>query len=269
MVNRAPIMKKPEVKIFLIYLLLIAVAEIVTSFVNPTYGLLIHSMLLVSLLTLSAFWHKTNKFSNLYLCLSIAPLIRIFSLSLPLECLPSYAWYLVAGVPMLIAAAAVIRLEGLKLKDVGLTSKKPKVQLVIMLTGIPFGITEYFILKPTAFAASFSTINFVLLAIGFIIATGFAEELVFRGVFQNNATKALGNKAGLIVVAMVFAALHIGWLQMADVAFVFAVGLFFGVLALKTGSIAGVSLSHGFTNVFLFLIMPSFKVSFLTLLLIR
>jgi len=33
--------------------------------------------------------------------------------------------------------------------------------------------------------------------------------------------------------------------------------LFFGVSVLKTGSIAGVSLSHGLTNVFLFLVMPS------------
>ena len=246
-----------ELKIFILYLFLIVIAETVTSFINPSYGLFIHSILLVSLLTLSAFWHKTNNASNLFLCLSIAPLIRIFSLSLPLAYFPSYAWYLVAAIPMLISAITVMRLQGLGLNDVGITFKKPVIQLAIMLTGIPFGIIEYLILKPNPLALGLSTVNFILLAIGFIVATGFVEELVFRGVFQNNAIKALGKKAGLICVTAVFAALHIGWLQMLDVAFVFAIGLFFGVLTLKTGSIAGVSLSHGLTNVFLFLVMPS------------
>lgn len=128
---------------------------------------------------------------------------------------------------------------------------------MVMLTGIPFGIIEYFILKPNPLAVSLSTVNFILLAIGFVIATGFVEELVFRGVFQNNAVKVFGEKAGLIGVTAVFAALHIGWLSIFDVLFVFTIGLFFGFLTLKTGSIAGVSLSHGLTNVVLFLVMPS------------
>jgi membrane protease YdiL (CAAX protease family) len=214
-------------------------------------------MLLVSLLGLSALWQKNGRASNIFLCLSIAPLIRVFSLSLPLEYLPSYAWYLIAGVPMFVAAVTVMRLQGLTMKDVGLTIKKPVIQFAIVLTGIPFGIIEYYILKPAPIVTGFTTLNFVLLIIGFIAATGFVEELVFRGVFQNNAIKAFGTKYGLLVVSIVFAALHIGWLQVWDVVFVFFIGLFFSVLVFKTGSIAGVSLSHGLTNVFLFLVMPS------------
>jgi len=163
----------------------------------------------------------------------------------------------VAGIPMLAAAVTVIRLQGLTAKDIGLTFKKPLLQLAITFTGIPFGIIEYYILKPAPITADFTILGLVLLAIGFIAATGFVEELVFRGVFQNNAVKAFGPKTGLLAVSIVFAALHIGWLQILDVVFVFAIGLFFGVLALKTGSIAGVSLSHGLTNVFLFVVMPS------------
>ena len=246
-----------ELKIFIAYLFLIVLAETVTSFFSPAFGIIIHSALLVSLLGLSALWQKNRQSSNLFLCLSIAPLIRVFSLSLPLEYFPSYAWYLVAGIPMLVAAVTIIRLQGLKAKDVGITVKKPLLQLAIMFTGIPFGIIEYYILKPAPIAVDFTILGLVLLAAAFIVATGFVEELVFRGVFQNNAVKAFGPKAGLLAVSVVFAALHIGWLQMADVVFVFAIGLFFGILAFKTGSIAGVSLSHGLTNVFLFLVMPS------------
>jgi hypothetical protein len=70
-------------------------------------------------------------------------------------------------------------------------------------------------------------------------------------------TPKTGEKAGVIGVTAVYALLHIGWLSMLDVIFVFAIGLFFGFLTLKTGSIIGVSLSHGITNVLLFLAMPS------------
>lgn len=246
-----------ELKIFITYLFLITLAEVVTSLISPTYGLFIHSAILISMMTLSALWQKTNNASNMFLCLSIPPLIRIFSLALPLNYFPSYAWYLLAGVPMLVATVTVMRLEGLKLKDVGITIRKPAIQFAIMFTGIPFGIMEYFILKPQPIVASLSVLNFVLLAVGFIVATGFVEELVFRGVLQNNAIKVLGQKVGIVGVTLVFAILHIGWLQILDVAFVFAIGLFFALLTLKTGSIVGVSLSHGLTNVFLFLVMPS------------
>lgn len=246
-----------ELKIFLAYIVVVILAEVVTSLASATYGLFLHSALLVTMLGLSAFWQKNPQSSTLFLCLSIAPLIRVFSLSLPLEYFPSYAWYLIAGIPMVVAAATVIRLQRLTAKDVGLTIKKPWVQLAITFTGIPFGVMEYYILQPAPIAGDFAVLGLFLLAVGFIAATGFVEELVFRGVFQSSAVRTFGPKVGLLSVAVVFAALHIGWLQVFDVVFVFVIGLFFGVLALKTGSIAGVSLSHGLTNVFLFLVMPS------------
>jgi membrane protease YdiL (CAAX protease family) len=125
-----------------------------------------------------------------------------------------------------------------------------------MFTGIPFGVLEYYVLTPAPIASDLSIVGFVLLAIAFIFATGFAEELVFRGILQNNAIKLFGPKVGLIAVSAVFAALHIGWLNLMDVTLVFVIGLIFGIFMYKTGSLAGVSLSHGLTNVFLFIVMP-------------
>jgi membrane protease YdiL (CAAX protease family) len=246
-----------ELKIFMVYLVTLIAAEIVTSLVSAVYGLFIHSVLLVTLIGLSAIWLKSHHSSTFFLCLAIAPLIRVFSLSLPLEYFPSYAWYLIAGIPMLAVAVTVIRLKGLTRKDVGLTVKNPWVQLAITFTGIPFGIMEYYILQPAPITGGFAVLALLLLAMGFIAATGFVEELVFRGVLQSSAVKTFGPRIGLLAVAAVFAVLHIGWLDLVDVVYVFVIGLFFGVLVLKTGSIAGVSLAHGLTNVFLFLVMPS------------
>ena len=248
-----------ELKVFISYLILIATGETVTSFIDPSYGLFLHSIILISLLTLSALWHRANPASNLLLNLSLAPLIRILSLSLPLTYFPRYAWYLVVSIPVFAATATMMRIQGIGLRDVGITLKKPLAQTGIALTGIPFGIIEYFILKPQPLAADLTFRELILLAIALIFSTGFVEELVFRGTLQNSAVKALGEKAGIIGVTAVFAALHIGWLSILDVAFVFAIGLFFGFSTLKTGSIIGVSLAHGITNVLLFLAMPSIK----------
>lgn len=241
--------------LFLFYLVLIVAAEIVTSLVDPSYGLFLHSIVLVSLLTLAAVWYGKNPSSSMLQSLSLAPLIRILSLSLPLAYFPEYAWYVVAGIPVCGAAVIMMRIQGLSLKDVGLTLRKPLVQLCIALTGVVFGVTEYFILKPEPLAIGFTTWEYALLALAIILSTGFVEELVFRGVLQKSAVKILGKKTGIIGVSAVFAALHIGWLNILDVVFVFLIGLFFAVLVLRTGSIVGVTLAHGVTNVFLFIMM--------------
>jgi len=97
-----------EPSVFVLYLALIGLAEAVTVFMDPSLGLFMHSLLFVSLLGLSALWRGFNPASNLFLGLSLAPLTRILSLSFPLSYFPRYAWYLVAGILMLVAALAVM-----------------------------------------------------------------------------------------------------------------------------------------------------------------
>jgi membrane protease YdiL (CAAX protease family) len=245
--------------LFILYLVLVALAEFVTNLVDPGYGLSLHAMVLISLLALSALKHSENPISNLLLSLSLAPLIRIISLSLPLAYFPRYAWYLVAGAALLLATLTLMRVQGVGFRDVGVTFYKPLTQAAVGLTGIPFGAIEYYILRPEPLAAG-PLSELVLLSIALIIFTGFTEEMVFRGVMQRSATEALGWKAGVLGVNTVFAVLHIGWLSPLDMIFVFSIGLFFGLITLKTGSIMGVSLSHGITNVILFLVTPSIAV---------
>jgi len=234
---------------------LVVLAEVTTSFVDPSYGLIFHSIIFISLLIATAL--SSEKSSNFFQGLSLAPLTRIISLSLPLANFPPYAWYMVASVPVFLATLALMRIQGLDLRSVGLGLSKPLQQAGVAVTGIPFGILEYFILSPYPLASGLSLGALGLLALALILSTGLVEELVFRGVMQHSAVRALGERNGLACVTALFAALHIGWLSVLDVLFVFFIGLFFGLVALKTGSIIGISLSHGITNVFLFLVMPS------------
>ena len=245
-----------ELRGFTAYIVFIFVAEIVTSFVDPGYGLVLHAIILMSLLVLSSLKYGENT-GKLYLTMSLAPLIRIISLSIPLTYFPSYAWFLVVNVPVLVAAVAMMRVQGISFMDAGFVFSKPLEVAVIALTGIPIGFIDHFFLRPEPMGIGLSFWNLVLLALGLGFSTGFVEELVFRGLMQKNAVDAFGERIGVIGVAAVFAALHIGWFSLPDLVFVFSVGLFYGFMVLKTGNIVGVSLSHGITNIVLFLIAPA------------
>jgi len=246
-----------ELLAFFLYVIFISIGEITVSLINPIYGLIIHSIILLSLLILASLWY-VNPSSNMFLSLSLAPLTRILSLSIPLTYFPKYSWYSVVGATVFAAALTVIRVSGLSLTDIGITMRKPLIQVGVALTGIPFGVVEYYILRPEPLATNLSTIQLILLAATLIFFTGFVEELVFRGIIQPCTMKAIGEREGLIGVTMLSTSLHIGWLSIPDIIFVFSIGLFFAICFLKTGSLIGVSLSHGITNVTLFLIMPPY-----------
>ncbi|MBA7633204.1 hypothetical protein ES703_40766 [subsurface metagenome] len=252
-----------EIRVFIGYILSIVVAEVLTSFVNPGYGLLLHSLILLSLLVVSSLTHGENPVSGFYLSLSLAPLIRIISLSVPLNDFPSYLWYIVVNVPVLVATVAMMRVKGIGFKDAGIKFNMPSEQFVIALTGVSLGFIDYYILKPEALAPGLSFWSLTFLAVGLGLSTGFVEELVFRGLMQKYAIESFGERIGLIGVAAVFASLHIGWLSMPDMVFVFSVGLFYGYIALQTGNIVGVSLSHGITNVVLFLVAPAINLIYM------
>jgi len=245
------------IRIFLGYILLIVLAEVLTSFVSPSYGLVLHSLILLSLLVVSSLKHGEGSVSGFYLSLSLAPLIRVISLSVPLASFPRYAWYIVVNVPVLVAALALMRVRGIGFKDAGVKLGKPRDVAWIALTGIPLGFIDYLILRPESIATGLSFSGVLLLALGLGLSTGFVEELIFRGLMQPKAVEVFGERRGLVAVAAVFASLHIGWLSPLDLVFVFSVGLFYGFMTLRTGNIIGVTLSHGLTNVVLFLIAPA------------
>jgi len=163
----------------------------------------------------------------------------------------------VVNVPILVAAVAMMRVQGIGLKDAGIKFEKPLEVAWIALTGIPLGFIDYLILRPESIAAGFSLSGVLLLALGLGLSTGFVEELIFRGLMQPGAIEIFGERAGLVGVAAVFASLHIGWLSLLDLTFVFSIGLFYGYIALRKGNIIGVTLSHGLTNVVLFLVAPA------------
>ena len=129
------------------------------------------------------------------------------------------------------------------------------IEAIIYLLAV--ALAEYFILAPEAMIAELTWQVIWLPAVILLLWTGFVEELIFRGVLQRSAVEAFG-WWGMVYISLLFATLHIGFLSWIDVIFVFAVALFFGWVVKKTGSLLGVSLSHGITNIVLYLVAPFF-----------
>jgi len=237
-----------------VYVILIAVAELLSVLTDARWGLALHIGILTALLV-QASLVIDQPYHKLLLALALAPLIRILSLTMPLENLDLMYWYAIVGAPLMITALLVARTLGLSWRSLGFTLRSLRIQALVVAAGLAFGVAEYFILKPKPLINELSWGTFWLPALILLIGTGFNEELVFRGVMQSASSDALG-KWAILYVTVVFAVLHLGYKSVVDVAFVFAVGLFFGWVVAKTRSLLGVALSHGITNIALYLVVP-------------
>jgi len=238
----------------IIYLLAIALAEVVTNFFSLMGGVICHTILLAALIVHSSLAAESSS-RKLLLALCLAPLTRIMSLSMPLAQFSPIYWYLIIYPPLFLAAWVAMRRLNLTARETGLTAQKLPLQLVVGLTGVIFGVVEYLILRPEPLISELYWGEMLLPVFVLLVGTGFVEEFVFRGVVQRASMEALG-RWGLPYVALVFAILHLIHLSAIDIAFVFAIALFFGWVVNKTGSLLGVTLSHGITNIVLYLIIP-------------
>ncbi|MFC2014419.1 lysostaphin resistance A-like protein [Chloroflexota bacterium] len=233
----------------------IILAEVITVAVGPVLGIICHIILLGSLLLNSALTSEQN-YQQLLLSLALVPLIRILSLSMPLADIPQVLWYPIIYVPLMIAAFQVIRILGFSLDQIGFNFRRIYIQLAMALTGFLFGIIEYFILAEEAeITGLVLKETWLLSAFLLIVTTGFVEELIFRSVLQRTATQIFGNW-GIVYVSLIFAFVHLIHYSLLDIGFVFVIAMFFGWVVKKTGSLVGVTLSHGVANIVLFLVAP-------------
>ena len=239
----------------LVYLFDLAVAEAMTMLVAPRAGMIAHGVVFVLLLLHSSLAARGFQ-QKFLLTLSLAPLIRVLSLAMPLVQFPLVYWYLVVGTPLFAAAILTARQAQLSREMIGLQVRYWPVQLLIGSFGILLGFLEYLILRPQPLVAEFLWELVLVPALILLFFTGFLEELIFRGIMQATARQYLG-RGGLFYIAGLFALLHLGYRSVLDVLFVFGVALIFGLLVPRRGgSLLGVTLAHGLTNISLYLVFP-------------
>ena len=160
------------------------------------------------------------------------------------------------SVPMTVGALLVARASHFSMRDIGLVWRMLWLQVLVIVVSMGLGFVEYAILRPAPLGPLPWLVGGVLPAVAVGLATGFPEELIFRGVLQT-ATRPIVGRLNWIYVSLVFAALHIGYQSGLDLAFVFGVGLIYGWVVERSRSIIGVAIGHGQANVILFFIAPN------------
>lgn len=85
---------------------------------------------------------------------------------------------------------------------------------------------------------------FVVLVVAFVPA--FSEEFLFRGLIQRNFEYSFGLAGGAVVAGIIFALYHLNPFTLMPL---LALGIVFGLLVYKTGSILAAILAHFVNNV--------------------
>lgn len=241
------------------YLAALGLTELVANLWQPAIGLWLHALLAV-LLIRRGLQSVSQPDGRFYLAASIMPIVRIVSFAISPH-LVSGVWYYVGSeTPVLAAALVATRVLHLPRSTLGI--RRPRsisVSILVIATGLAAGWCEGLIIHPPALAQGYQASQIVLPAVLLIVFTGFVEELVFRGLIQHTATSWLGVVPGILLTAVGWSLLHIGWKSGLDVVFVCTVGLIWGWVRHWNRSTLDLSIAHGFANVVLFLILPTFR----------
>jgi membrane protease YdiL (CAAX protease family) len=189
-------------------------------------------------------------------------LLRVLSLTVPLREVPSLYWYAMIGIPLLLAAALAAYALGLSWSDLGLSlssrsSFSRPFQVAIAATGVPLSLVAFWLVpRPQPIPTTLAGHDIILAPIILFLFTGFAEELIFRGILQQTARQALGPPFSIVYSSVLFATMYVGSLSPGYVTFMGLVGLLFGWCVNRTGSLWGVVLAHSLLNIGMLLIWP-------------
>ena len=244
--------------IALVALLLVTVAEVLTTYGDPRTGIGMHIALLALCLCLGALVDDP-RYQIFFLTLAVAPIIRIASTGMPLHAFPQVYWYLLTSIPLFIAAFSIAQASGIGPAALNLRMPSRRmlgIEAAVWASGLGLGYVEWRILGSDPLVAVQPLSGLIGGALVLLVCTGFVEELLFRGLVQFSAGTLLGPKTGILFSAGLFAVLHIGHRSALDVLFVAAVGLYFSLVVQHTRSLLGVTLAHGTINIVLLIAIP-------------
>lgn len=180
---------------------------------------------------------------QMMLALALLPLIQLVSLSLPTRLIPTLEWFVIIGIPTyVLIVLAAYRLE-LRPYELGLRLTRWQPQARIVLVGAILGIPGYLILQPAPLVPDPTPLNVASAALIVALFGGFLEEGLFRGVIQSVAERSLARRS-IAVSAFATGLLYSTSLDIRYVAYAVLVGILFGSIVRRTGSLVGVAGGH-------------------------
>lgn len=236
------------------YLALVITAEIVAASGRVLAGAFLDGAILVILVNLYYFIRKPE-IRRFILALGLVPLMRILSVAIPVPQIPLIFWYALIGFPLLVAALIVVRKNGLPQLTQNLSTSQWFIQSLFGLTGIPLGFLAGQILTRPAPILPATTLGWIIMgSIVLSLSSGFAEEIIFRGLVQNSIIEIYGS-IGLFVMGIFYTGMLLGALDPRYIIFFGLTGLLFSLWVKVSHSLWGVILAHSLLNIIFLLLL--------------
>lgn len=240
--------------VLLLGLAALAGAELLSAIGQVVASALAHALLVALLLTYSAATHSVV-LRRAVAALALLPLLRVLSLALPIQIAGQFYSLALVGALLLVAVGVAAGVFGLPSARIGLRRAPWPAQLLIAASGVPLGLAAFVLLPAQSLFPIHSWIGGAAVAVILLVFTGFAEELLFRGLLLRVWSEVFGGWSVLLTGAA-FAIMYVGAAPWIYVLFVALAGLFFGWCAYATGSLWGAIVAHGLTNVGLVCVWP-------------
>jgi membrane protease YdiL (CAAX protease family) len=243
-----------------LYVAAIAAAEVCFVFVDVALSVFIHALLVLGLVNHYLAAKQPGRptsgdVPDAFLVLSLVPLLRIFSVVMPVREVAEIYRYALVGVPLLIAAAVVATVVGAKPLVASLRRWSWRAQGSIALSGIPLSLAAFVIARPDPIIDGLDWERLLLGSVILLVFSGFAEEVIFRGLVQRSVSLVFG-RGSVVWSTLLFTIVYIGASPPVYILFVAVLGLAFGWFVARTRSLLGVGIAHGLLNVGLILVWP-------------
>ena len=236
----------------------IAICEWVFAYQNVAYGIAIALGLVILIYIMLSTLHLEQRLVNCAESLALIPLYILFTSSLPWFFINQQ--YLLPAVYSCILGLVLLHVyqKKLSLKQLFGFSKEKllKYSLIGVAIGIPLGTVEYLILLPAPAFPTFEVKYLFRDMVYMLLFVGLGEELLFRGLIQQDLARAFGWEWGLLGASLMFAVMHLTWRSIPELGFVFLAGLVLGFLYWKTKSLVAPIVAHGVNNVILVSVLP-------------
>jgi membrane protease YdiL (CAAX protease family) len=143
--------------------------------------------------------------------LALLALSRTLSVVLPFRDLEPITWYAVVSIAVLAGAGSAARLFDDPVTSLRLRVTSSKLDLVVVLVGVPVGLVGHVLLRPGAIVEGGGAVGVLAEAVVLLGLAALAEELLFRGLMLAAARDLLGSTgAATAYVTAMTAAMYLG-----------------------------------------------------------
>lgn len=213
--------------------------------------------LLLVILSFSIIVSKNLEIRKVYQALILLPILRLVNLSMPIYFEADLYSFIFMYLPMTIPITIIAVHQEIPGEGKMALLKKMGIYLPFsLLAGLIFAEAEYLIVQTKPFIPDLSPVNLLQLIIIMIFVVSLIEEIIFRGVIQTRLEEFLGPAGGVLLASFLFGVMHSSYGTLYEIAYTFLVGGIIGYFFYRTRSLPLVVMIHGFTNIFLFGLIP-------------